>query len=62
LVAKAMEIHATLGNKAQETAKSVKTFDKYFDCLNGSSLSAGKLSRYPFKSPYHYGKDFCFWV
>ncbi len=61
-VAKAMEI--TLGNKAQETAKFVETFDKFFDCLNVSSLSAGKLSKNSFKSPYAYrsGKDFRFRV
>ena len=32
-------------------------FDKFFDCLNCSSLSAGKRSRNPFKSPYRSGTD-----
>ena len=33
-------------------------FDKFFDTLNVSSLSAGKLKRNAFKSPYRSGADF----
>ena len=32
-------------------------FDRFFDCLNSSSLSAGKRSRNPFRSPYRSGTD-----
>ena len=41
-----------------ETIKFVKLFDKWFDCLNVSSLSKGRLTRNPFKSPYRSKDDF----
>ena len=40
------------------TATFVSMFDKFFDTLNVSSLSAGKLKRNAFKSPYRSGADF----
>ena len=42
----------------EETAKFVSLFDKFFDCLNVSSLSAGRLKRNAFKAPYRLGTDF----
>ena len=48
----------TQGPEAEETATFVEKFDKFFDCLNVSSLSAGKLNRNAFKSPYHSARDF----
>ena len=38
--------------------KFVANFDKFFDSLNVSSLSAGKLKRNAFKSPYRSATDF----
>ena len=47
------------GNEhVEETAKFVSLFDKFFDCLNVSSLSAGRLKRNAFKTPYRSGTDF----
>ena len=54
-VAKGLVI--SVGPKAQETARFAEMFDKFFDCLNCSSLSAGKRSRNPFKSPYRSATD-----
>ena len=50
-------LHLVVGAKARETAHFADMFDKFFDCLNCSRLSAGKLSRNPFKSPYRSGSD-----
>ena len=47
----------SVGPKAKETARFAEMFDKFFDCMNCSSLSAGKRSRNPFKSPYRSGTD-----
>jgi len=47
----------SVGFKANETAHFAEMFDKFFDCLNCSSLSAGKQSRNPFRSPYRSGAD-----
>ena len=49
-----------LANKEEleETINFISKFDKWFDCLNVSSLSAGKLTRNPFKSPYRSATDF----
>ena len=33
-------------------------FDKWFDCLNVCNMSAGKVTRDPFKSPYRSEHDF----
>ena len=46
-----------VGAKATQTAYCADMFDKFFDCLNSSSLSAGKRSRNPFRSPYRSGND-----
>ncbi len=42
----------------EKTVEFVLIFDKFFDCLNVSSLDAGKRSRNPFKLPYHSANDF----
>jgi hypothetical protein len=42
----------------ERTMEFVLKFDKLIDCLNVSSLSAGKHSRNAFKSPYHSASDF----
>ena len=47
-----------LGPRAGETAKFADMFNKLFDCVNVSSLSAGKLTRNPFQSPYRSAIDF----
>ena len=55
-VAKAMQLKKD--DKLDETIKFITMFDKWFDCLNVSALSAGKLSRNSFKSAYCSEKDF----
>ena len=54
-VSKALEM--TGGKDAQETAKFVGMFDKFFDCLN--SFTKGKHSRKAFQNPYRSATDFC---
>ena len=46
-----------VGAKATQTAHFVDMFNKFFDTMNGSSLSAGKRSRNPFRSPYRSEND-----
>ena len=46
------------GDVVEETVKFISYFDKFFDCVNVSSLSTGKLQRNPFKSPYRSNQDF----
>ena len=46
------------GKDAQETAKFVGMFDKFFDCFNVSSFVKGKQSRKPFQNPYRSANDF----
>ena len=55
-VANALQL--TKEEEVEETMKFVANFDKFFDSLNVSSLSAGKLKRNPFKSPYRSATDF----
>ena len=55
-VSKALQL--TGGTEALETARFVDMFNNFFDCMNVSSLSAGKLKRCPFKSPYRSARDF----
>ena len=55
-VAKALQL--TGGPEMQETAQFVDIFNKFFDCMNVSSLSAGKLKRWAFKSLYRSARDF----
>ena len=55
-VGKAMQLM-----KIQEPEKTIEfifMFDKLFDCLNVSSLSAGKHSRNALKVPHHSASDF----
>ena len=68
-VSKALQM--TVGTRAKETARFADMFDKFFDCLNCSTLSAGKRTRNPFKSPYRSGTDWklkvntwskCVWI
>ena len=42
----------------EETARFVGYFDRFFDCMNVSSFTAGQHSRKPFKSPYRSATDF----
>lgn len=42
----------------EKTIMFCKIFDKFFDCLNVSSLDLGTRSRNAFKAPYHSGRDF----
>lgn len=55
-VAKALEMSG--GSRAEETARFVTMFDRFFDCLNVRSFTAGRHSRNSFKSPYWSSKDF----
>ena len=55
-VAKAIRL--TGGKAAFETAYFLEKMDKFFDCLNVSSYTAGKRHRKPFQQPYHSSEDF----
>ena len=55
-VCKALRV--TGGAEASETAKFIEMVDKFFDCLNVSSFSKGKLKRKPFLQPYRKSNDF----
>ncbi len=55
-VAKALQL--TQGDEVAETITFVDKFNKFFDILNVSSISAGKLKRDPFKDPYRSALDF----
>ena len=55
-VCKALRV--TGGAEAAETAKFIEMVDKFFDCLNVSSLSKGKFKRKPFLQPYRKSNDF----
>ena len=46
------------GEEVTATATFVEMFDKFFDCMNVSTLSEGKLQRNLFKSPYRHVDDF----
>lgn len=48
----------TLGPVADETARFVDLFDKFFDSLNVSNFDSGKHERKPFKDPYRSSSDF----
>lgn len=47
-----------LGSKAEATSKFVKMFDKFFDCMNTTYLSAAEHTRNPFKGPYRSKDDY----
>ena len=51
-------LRSTGGDKVVETIKSVNYFDKFLDCVNVSSLSAGKHQQKPFKQSYYSKDDF----
>lgn len=55
-VSKALKL--TGGKEAYETAYFIEKIDKFFDSLNVSSYTAGKLHRKPFQQPYRSGDDF----
>ena len=48
----------TGGGKAFETAYFIAKMDKFFDCFNVSSFTAGRKKRKPFVQPYHSANDF----
>ena len=45
-------IHLTGGYEAKETVKFIEMVDKFFDYMNVSSLSRGKLKQKHFAQPY----------
>ena len=55
LVSKAIQLN---GGDGFETSYFIAKFDKFFDCFNVSSYSAGKRSRKPFLQPYRGPNDF----
>ena len=46
------------GGDGFETSNFIAKMDKFFDCFNVSSYSAGKRSRKPFLQPYRSASDF----
>ena len=46
------------GPEAQETAKFVLLFDKFFDALNVGDFHSGRHHRKPFQRPYYSENDF----
>ena len=46
------------GEDACETANFVEKMDRFFDCFNVSSFTAGKEKRKPFLAPYRSSNDF----
>ena len=48
----------TGGGEAFETSYFIAKMDKFFDCFNVSSYSAGKRNRKPFLQPYRSAEDF----
>lgn len=46
-----------LGPVAAETARFTSMFDRFFDCLNVSSLNAGARHRKSFLHPYRSASD-----
>ena len=49
-----MHMHAHIHG---ETADFVEYFDKFFDCLNASSLSGGQRKNKKNRYPYRTGED-----
>lgn len=54
-MSKAIELS---GGSDFETSNFIAKMDKFFDCFNVSSYSAGKRSRKPFLQPYRGANDF----
>ena len=48
----------TGGGKALQTAYFIAKMDKFFDCFNVSSFTAGKKKRKPFLQLYRSANDF----
>ena len=46
-----------IGERAAATAEFAEMFDKFFDCLNVRSFTAGRDNRNPFKDPYRSSAD-----
>ncbi len=55
-VSKALTLYG--GPQVEETAILADHFNKFFDCLNVSSIDEGKKKRNEFKVPYRSNKDF----
>ena len=55
-VGKALQL--TGGPDAQETARFVLMFDKFFDALNVGDFKSSKHHRKPFQAPYVSNDDF----
>ena len=54
----AQALQLTGGEEAVEMAQFISLVDKFFDCVNVTSLMKGKLKRKVFQNPYRSGKDF----
>ena len=50
------------GKEAYETAYFIEKIDNFFNSLNVSSYTGGKLHRKPFQQPYQSGDDFRLYV
>ena len=55
-VSKALQLLG--GPDTERTVQFVELFDKFFDCVNVSSLSRGSHTKNSFKAPYYSGSDF----
>lgn len=55
-VSKALQLVG--GPEAQETARFVSTFDKFFDALNVGNFRNGIYHRKRFQNPYYSESDF----
>lgn len=49
--------HALKCDGHDATAQFAENFDKFFDCLNVSSLTGGKKKRKQYRYPYRTGDD-----
>ena len=54
----AAAIRLCSGENAIETATFIEKMDKFFDCFNVSTFTAGKHQRKPFLAPYRSKTDF----
>ena len=51
-------LRLTGGAEASETCNFIEKMDKFFDCLNVSSYTAGRKARKEFQKPYTKPTDF----
>ena len=51
-------LQLTGGPEVEETVRFISFFDRFFDCFNVSSYSAGRKQRKVFKQPYRSPADF----